>query len=138
MSNSLAEEQACNYEFSKEGDDEVTCLNCISYGVFENNKLKVPCVNCANDNNFTWGGVRCYGSLGDGEIDTEEFANNMYFLRYLNRHQVFREDAMENKTTCIDEMIKGIPQEAITIFINLVNNREREVCDFCKPTPVSG
>ena len=138
MSMSPEEKQSVNYKSSKEDDCETTCPNCISYGVFENNKLKVPCLNCANENNFMWQGKICYGSLGDGEIDTEEFANNMYFLRYLNRHQVFREDAMENKTTCIDEMIKGIPQEAITIFINLVNNHERDVCDFCNPTPVSG
>ena len=107
MSMSPAEKQSVNYKSSKEDDCETTCPNCISYGVFENNKLKVPCLNCANDNNFMWQGKICYGSLGDGEIDTEEFANNIYFLRYQHRHQVFREDAEENKTTCIDEMIKG-------------------------------
>jgi len=155
MSNSLAEEQSFNYKSSKEDDDKITCPNCISYGVFENNKLKVPCLNCANDNNFTWGGMRCYGSLGDGEINSEEFAYNIYSLRYQNSHQVFREYAEENNTrsksmlngnpvvclaiqhtTCIDEMTKGIPEEAKNIFMNLVNNHEKEVCDICNPSSV--
>ena len=42
------------------------CSNCISYGVFENNKLKVPCSNCTNDvedgesGPYTWSQFRNY------------------------------------------------------------------------------
>ena len=135
MSISPEEQQAVNYKSSKEDDLETTCLNCIPYGVFENNQLKIPCTNCASENNFMWHGNRCYGSQGEGEITVDHFANNLYFLRYQNRHHIFCEDAKENNGICIDKMLEGIPHEAVLIFMNLFNNNDKIVCDICNPQP---
>ena len=116
---------------SKE-DKEVSCINCLRYGTIERSKLKIPCIDCATKNGFTWMGKRCYGSFHNGPINAKQYARHMYNIYYIQRHDKWCEKAKKNNRKCIQEMIQDIPYELFDEFMELINYSGCLKCKNCK------
>jgi len=89
-------------------NQETTCLNCLTYGIFDNNKLLTPCINCAADNDFHWNGKKCYGASNKIEINDEDFAINVYYIFYVSRGFT------------VQDCLKKIPEECHKKFLELL------------------
>lgn len=88
----------------------INCLNCLDGGIFDNNnKLLIPCTNCAADNNWYWNGIRCYGSQGKEEFNAQDITTNAYILFYKCRNLP------------IENCLKNIPEECHELFLELVD-----------------
>ena len=70
------------------------CKNCETYGVMEEDKVIMPCTNCARDAGFMWNGSRCFGSQGDGEVTSREYAE-IYFYMVSQREGMTHEKCIE-------------------------------------------
>ena len=92
-------------------NQETTCLNCLSYGIFDNNnnKLLTPCINCANDNNWIWNGKKCYGACNKIEINNEDLSINTYKIFYKERKY------------SVEYCLNIIPEECHKKFLELVD-----------------
>lgn len=109
------------------------CSNCKAYGKIEYGIVVLPCTNCAKENNWTWNGKKCYGSLGDGEVNEIDLIVNAYHLFYKCRFykildKIEKSNNSDYSFMSDDEKVINyvcdnyIPKECINSFLDLVNN----------------
>jgi hypothetical protein len=90
--------------------NSINCLNCKSHAIYDNNnKLLIPCTNCAAENDWYWNGQRCYGCQDREELNDRDITVNAYLLFYKSRGLP------------IDTCLNNIPEECHELFLELVN-----------------
>lgn len=104
------------------------CENCEYYGVWraKNEKLLVPCVICAFNNNFIWGNKSCLGSYDVKEVSLEWWAKNRYITLFLDskiKHQI-KKLAEKEDINIIDYIKKQMPEGSHYYFDKLIYEGE--------------
>jgi hypothetical protein len=108
----------------------VSCANCYHYGVYDLfGDLSVPCINCAEDNGWTWNGKKCYGSMGHG---AENSVQCIVITKYnLVRPRLIKsvpatypnQGIYDTEQEADEHIMKSLPEEAREPYAKYVEER---------------
>lgn len=103
-------------------NENITCSNCKEYGVWDQDRLQVPCGNCAGENQYMWNGRRCLGVgifAEKREQTAREFAE---FLKMIIEPRFDMNNAEERDK--FKEYMSSVPYDVKRIAVNWYNLSE--------------
>ena len=96
------------------------CENC------KKNNVKLPCFNCASDNNWLWNNKRCFGySENNKNLELTAIEITLFYFNDIRNRKAVIEDANEKKISIDDWCLKYLPYESIEyykILLEIHNN----------------
>ena len=104
------------------------CHNCSRYGIFEGNKLIVPCTNCVADSGWYYNGKRCFGTQnGIQELSPEQLSAIIYRNNYI-QWKFDKEKCLQNlPTECHQHFLEIIEKPEIESSIKMVRGTPKKV-----------
>lgn len=107
--------------------NQQSCKNCERYGIFENHRLKVPCSDCAQQNEWMWDNQRCYGVNGISANENREatIEEVIFIAFYLIRPRFIENPSNLNGLTPDQYIINNeIPDEGKTLYNDFLQNMQ--------------